>query len=682
MTRIRKTSWLTSAAVAALISAAPAQASENPAEIVEGWIAQGEAFEWLRVSHGGVTHDAATGVTTVADLVMAIEISDLPGVQEESLAPDSVDISYLFTFPSLVFENLEVDGDYYRASAIRAEILQLDFEVDTAEQGRAISSGVYEDIAASNIRWARLPEIDDDPARPISRFYPLAAALVDISFDEVSFGSLALVTESDEQAATTTIHYGPGRIDRTERGNVSAMSFGAITVTGEPIEGAEEEEAAFAAFEMSIEAAEAEDYNYGDMVRLFDPDLEPGSGEASFETMIGWMSARNWTVSADDVTFTMADLRMEDVGGRRPTLPLLSRLDELYLTAVNEDAEPDQVEVVELVAAFYGAFRLGLMEMRGLAATGEGFSGSLDVAGIAGLSADGIESIHYRGLEANDGGEMQVHLGDFTISDVGFPSLAALIAFEKAQEEGDIDTMLAAIPTLGGIFLSDLLVHVPFLAELSLAGATFEMSDHIGPIPTRIDSTVENLRMPTWMLDDESFEIFDGLGYEEVNASQKLNLTWREEDETLSLSSSAALEEGAALFLDARLGGLSRDVFVNPMNAPFLAFAMTLNEASLRFVDNSLTERALTMFGEQQGTDARTIRAQALGILPFALAALQRPEFLMSATAAASSFLEKPGTLRIDMRPAEPVPLAELLEASETDPGLMIDLLNVEIVAE
>jgi hypothetical protein len=90
--------------------------------------------------------------------------------------------------------------------------------------------------------------------------------------------------------------------------------------------------------------------------------------------------------------------------------------------------------------------------------------------------------------------------------------------------------MLAAIPTLGGISISDLLVNVPFLAELSLTrGAGIEMSDHVGPIPTRIRNLIEGLRMPTWMLDDDTFEVLDGLGYEEIGTSSDLQLVWQEE---------------------------------------------------------------------------------------------------------------------------------------------------------
>ena len=104
-------------------------------------------------------------------------------------------------------------------------------------------------------------------------------------------------------------------------------------------------------------------------------------------------------------------------------------------------------------------------------------------------SSDGIESIHYRGLEVGDPeGNAEIRLGDFTISDLGFPSLAAIAAFEEAQGSGRRrDQSCAPSPTLGGILVSDLLVDVPkHRRESALRAANPPpWAEHIGPIPTR-----------------------------------------------------------------------------------------------------------------------------------------------------------------------------------------------------
>lgn len=665
------------ASAAAIALAVPASA-ETPVEIVEGWIAQAGGFEWLEVSHAGVSHDAASGTTTIERLEIAIDLSDLPGGTTEGES-DRVDLSYSFTFPTLVFEGLDVDGAYYVADSIQADALLIDLQIDSEQQGTSSTTGSYDGLSATGLRWARLPEIEDDPARPVSRFYPLAAALVDVSFEAMEFGTLELVSETSEPQMTTTIRYGAGTVGATVSGNISTMSVDGIWVSG----AAEDDDAAAMAFEMEIGTVEAGHYNYGDMVRLFDPAMAPGSGDEPYETMSGWFSAADWTISAQDVEVTIEEMRMEELGGRRPTVPVLARADALFLAAEN-DEEPDPVELVELVAATYGAFRLGLMEATGLAFDADEFTGTLAAAGIAGISSDGIESIHYRGLEAGDAeGDVEIALGDFTISNIGFPSLAALMALEEAQETGDVDTMLRAIPTLGGISVSDLVVNIPFLAELSLARASLTMADHIGPIPTRIATLVDDLRMPTWMIDDQdALETFEALGYDEIAASHELSLDWEEAGETIALVSSTTLEEGGTLDLNATFGGIPRGALENPMSLMFVAFGITLNEATAVFADASITDRVLSMLAEDQGTDLETMRAQAAGIIPFLVAALQRPDFLTMVTAAAGSFLEAPGTLRIDMRPDEPVPMMQLMEASESDPGLIVDLLNIEVSAQ
>jgi hypothetical protein len=418
------------ASAAAIALAAPASA-ETPVEIVEGWIAQAGGFDWLEVSHAGVSHDAASGTTTIERLEIAIDLSDLPGGTTEGES-DRVDLSYSFTFPTLVFEGLDVDGAYYVADSIQADALLIDMQIDSEQQGTSSTTGSYDGLSATRLRWARLPEIEDDPARPVSRFYPLAAALVDVSFEAMEFGTLELVSETSEPQMTTTIRYGAGTVGATESGNISTMSVDGIWVSG----AAEDDDAAAMAFEMEIGTVEAGQYNYGDMVRLFDPEAAPGSGDESYETMSGWFSAADWTISAQDVEVTIEEMRMEDLGGRRPTVPVLARADEIFVAATEEGAEPDPTEVAELVSAFYGAFSLGLAETSGIEVSFDEYRGSIDAVGVAGLSAGGIESIHYRGFEASDSaGDVEVRLGDFTISDFRFPSLAALIGFEAAQEE-------------------------------------------------------------------------------------------------------------------------------------------------------------------------------------------------------------------------------------------------------
>lgn len=671
--------WGAYLGAAAAILVVPPAFAQAPIEIVEDWIAQSERFEWLEITHAGITHDAASGTTTVKDLEISIELSDLPGATTDGKA-DSVDLSYIFAFPSLVFERLDVDGAYYVADRIQAEELLIDFQIDSESQGSSSTTGSYDGLAAANLRWARLPDIAEDPARPVSRFYPLAAALVDVSFESMEFGVLDLVSETSDPPMTTAIQYGAGTVGSTERGNISTMTMDGIWLSASAREAEEADHGVAVDYEMEIGSIAVRQYNYGDMVRLFDPSIEPGAGGDAFETMNGWFSAADWTIATEGVEITIEELRMEDLGGRRPPLPVLSRADALYL-AIENDQEPDPIELVELVAATYGAFRLGLMEATGLAFEADEFGGSLAATGVAGLSSDGIETIYYRGLQAgDDAGDVEIALGDFTISDLGFPSLAALLALEQAQESGDIDTMLRAVPTLGGLSLGGLVLHVPFVAELSLARAHITMADHIGPIPTRIATLIDDLRMPTWMIDDEeALETFEALGYDEIAASHELSLTWEEAGETIALSSSTTLEDGGTLGLDATFGGIPRGALENPMSLMFVAFGITLNEASAVFTDASLTDRVLSMLAQDQGTDIETMRAQAAGILPFVLAALQRPDFLTMVTAAAGAFLEDPGTLRIEMRPDEPVPMMQLMEAADSDPGRVVDMLNVEV---
>ncbi len=647
--------------------AAPAQAQDHPVEIVEGWLAAGKGYEWLTVHHDGIAHDEESDRVTIDGLSLMLSVS------EEAMGDASA--YYTIHFPQIALEGLAIDGDYYHATSVSADSAHMVFSAE-GSGGRSRGDATYHGIEASNVWWARPPAIEDDPARPISRYYPLIAALVDISFDEMTIGGVTVLSQSSEPSMTMTADYGAMVAGPTESGNMSSMRMDGVSLHMVP------DDPSTSSFEMSIGEVVLDTYNYGDLVYLLlDPDEPAGAGDAPFETVVGLATMADMHITSKDFGFRIGEYRIEDVGVRRPTVPLLERLDQLYLTS-QEGGEPDQEEIIELVTSIYGALRLGLFEVRDMSGQHAETAGEFGTFGIAGLSNAGMESLYYRGLDMEQPGAFAFRLGDFTVKDVGFPALSALIDFEQARLMGDIVSMLAAFPTVGSISYSDIRAFMPGIVDIELASNTLEMSGHISSVPTRLKSSLAGFRMPVWMMEGEAAETFGALGYDELAADYDLDIAWDAASSDLAVSASAAVKDAGALSLDATLGGVPRSVFEDPRSAVFVAEMLTLVKASAMFEDRSITDRALGLFAAQQGMDPETLRAQAGAMLPFVLASLNRPTFSNMVTAAVQTFLNTKGSLSITANPAEPRPLVELMMTVEHDPGAVIDALNIEVTAQ
>jgi hypothetical protein len=113
---------------------------------------------------------------------------------------------------------------------------------------------------------------------------------------------------------------------------------------------------------------------------------------------------------------------------------------------------------------------------------------------------------------------------------------------------------------------------------------------------------------------------------------------------------------------------------------------LLVNGFELRLIDDSIVERSLAALGTMQGQTPDQVREQAVGLM--ALGTMMSPPgpvqaLAAEAIAAATSFLEEPGTLRITVAPDEPVAFADLLAAFESeDYEQALSLLNVEVAAE
>ena len=108
---------------------------------------------------------------------------------------------------------------------------------------------------------------------------------------------------------------------------------------------------------------------------------------------------------------------------------------------------------------------------------------------------------------------------------------------------------------------------------------------------------------------------------------------------------------------------------------------LTVHSAKIRFDDNSLTNRVLEFIAAQQGMKPSDIVNQVKAILPFALAQLNDPKFAAEITAAVSTYLDDPRSIKISVEPGAPLPIATLIAGARSAPEQLPNQLGVKVTA-
>jgi len=102
---------------------------------------------------------------------------------------------------------------------------------------------------------------------------------------------------------------------------------------------------------------------------------------------------------------------------------------------------------------------------------------------------------------------------------------------------------------------------------------------------------------------------------------------------------------------------------------------------SLRFDDASLTHKALTYAGQQQGVSADQMAQVAKAMLPIGLAKLKNPQFQQEISDAVGKFLDNPKNLEINAAPDKPVAFPMIMGSAMAAPQSLPNVLNVKVTA-
>jgi hypothetical protein len=107
---------------------------------------------------------------------------------------------------------------------------------------------------------------------------------------------------------------------------------------------------------------------------------------------------------------------------------------------------------------------------------------------------------------------------------------------------------------------------------------------------------------------------------------------------------------------------------------------VSLKRARIRFEDDSLTGRILSLMAEAEGTDVASFVAEGTEGLDMMLAEFLEPDLARQVSDALTAYLNDPRSLTFALSPAQPVNFAQVMAGLENPVGL-IDLLQPSITA-
>jgi len=194
-------------------------------------------------------------------------------------------------------------------------------------------------------------------------------------------------------------------------------------------------------------------------------------------------------------------------------------------------------------------------------------------------------------------------------------------------------------------------------------------------------------------------ETLAALGYETINGHIDSRGSWSVPDGRFKLDQfDLVMDQGGTLGMTFDLGGYTLDFLKglqqaqamladNPdSDAAGLAMLglmqqLTVNGASIRFDDASLTNKLLDYFANQQGSDRATLTNQVKAVLPLFAGQLRNAAFAAQVSQAVSTYLDNPKSLEIRATPPAPVPVAVLMATGSSQPEKLPDVLNVTVTA-
>jgi hypothetical protein len=348
---------------------------------------------------------------------------------------------------------------------------------------------------------------------------------------------------------------------------------------------------------------------------------------------------------------------------------------DLAWTGISGDASSMVMEGVSIKsAAEKEALAIGNVTLEGVTEQNGGFA---------------IESVSTQAFSHSEDG-VSLDISPFIMHDLALPAegstdpLGSLIIYKSAE-------------------LANLVVKVGDKPAFTMDSFSVEITPPADGKAMEFSGGAEKFSGDLSLVEDpKSKEVINALGYQNITGSIEVGGSWQPTDGKMELSQYDITVDNAGTFgMTFDLSGYTMDFIkslqemqkkmaAQPEGADKSAEGMamlglmqqlTFNSASIRFDDDSLTNKILEYVGKQQGMSAKDIANQAKAIVPFGMAQLNNPELTAQVTAAVSAYLDDPKSIEIAAEPASPVPFALIMAGAMSNPADLTKTLGVSVTA-
>ncbi|WP_417767846.1 hypothetical protein [Stappia sp.] len=657
-----------------------APASANPA------IEASEAFfAWAKANGATIAEYESLTETAPSDAIL--RGAKLGWDFAFSFGETDIDIDIRIDSPEtrLIGARMEADGvhlDRYEQPGGH----EFTFSGGVTEKGRRtpfeITATQY-DLVAENYYQPYL-QVEEDAARPVSRFVPAIVASLRGRMDRVSVRLMEARsklpdggsgTERYENFTITGIANGRMEEQRIEK-TVSETAFqpepgsngtaltmrqetGLQVVTGTDIKPL-----------LRLLGMLPKDRLTGDaMIESASIDGMTIDAGPLGSGAIGSATANGLHVLSDTPAFDVAALGDKAVLG---TLPQ----DETGLAAIGREA------LNALEALSLDSFRLDALALSSEAANGAVGTIAVKDASYRGLGEFSIADVSLTTAE-NSG---VFDLAGFTMQDLRLARLASYLDFglAAARNEPSLAEILSIVPTLGLIEIEGLKVASDDLpAPASLDRYRLAMSDFIQPFPTAIEGLTENAVFPVSLIEEEEARsLFEAMGLDVVRYSDRMRLRWDPDTQVLSADPvSFNIEGGGSIDMVMEIGGIPRIVFESPEQAQMAIATATVNRARITVRDAKLVSAFIAQQAAGSGLSPETLALALADQAANEMGPVKDTPFGQSLHGALKAFLVSPDELVLNVEPANPVPAMQIMGVLATTPNTLPQLLNATVSA-
>lgn len=227
--------------------------------------------------------------------------------------------------------------------------------------------------------------------------------------------------------------------------------------------------------------------------------------------------------------------------------------------------------------------------------------------------------------------------------------------------------------------ISDLVIDAPDGGDIQVDKVVLSELSAEKNLPEDFSVSMKGIHIP---VDKETLnqaaEPLAKMGLENLLADFNLDYNYDRENKSLKLKTlSLGIKDLGEATLSMNITGFDPSVLILHLMNPT---GITVSEVTLEYKDSSLVDKLLTVAAEEKGGDKEAMKGMMLALLEAEQKKAEAEEDGVRAEAlkAVMEFVENPKSLRVSIKPEEPLPLSEIMAIT---PGNIPENLNLEIKA-